>query len=205
MAWGDSLLASVDQRPLSDVIPNWDGSKIGEAGQPTDWESVALGLMVAGGVTSAVDTYNSYRLKGESLRGQSAAYASNAQMAELAAQQAQRAGEAQIAQITYRAGQVKAKQRAGFAANGVAVGVGSSAETLASTEAMKQIDVQTAKMNALMSSWGYRRQAANLLAQSKGAQIVADANDSAAGFGAFGSLIGTASRVAGAYYLRGAV
>ena len=211
MAWGDSLLSTnLTDIQLSGRFPTQTygysyGSETAGAEIPIDWDSIALGLMAAGGITSAVDTYNSYRMKGESLRGEAANLQSNAELAELAAQQAQYAGQAQIAQLTLRAGQLKAKQRTGFAAHGIANNVGSAAETLATTEAMKQVDKQTARMNALQQSWGYRRRANSLAAQAQGARIVADANDDAAGFGAFGSLLGTASRVAGSYYMRGLI
>ena len=89
----------------------------------------------------------------------------NRQMAQLSAETAYRQGEAQAAQLTYKSGQVKAKQRTAMAANGVKVGVGSTAEVLASTDIMKEIDKSTIQMNALQAAWGYRQQAIQASAQ----------------------------------------
>ena len=89
----------------------------------------------------------------------------NRQMAQLSAETAFRQGEAQAAQMTYKSGQIKAKQRTAMAANGVKVGVGSSAEVLASTDIMKEIDKSTIQMNALQAAWGYRQQAIQASAQ----------------------------------------
>lgn len=90
----------------------------------------------------------------------------NRKMAQLSAETAMRQGEAAVAQITYRAGQVKAKQRAAFAANGIALGTGSTAEVAASADVMKEIDKRTAEMNALSAAWGYKSQALAASARS---------------------------------------
>lgn len=89
----------------------------------------------------------------------------NRQMAQLSAESAMRQGEAQVAQLTYRAGQIKAKQRTAFASNGVRLGTGSTAEVAASTDIMKEIDKSTAEMNALSAAWGYKQQALQASAQ----------------------------------------
>lgn len=89
----------------------------------------------------------------------------NRQMAQLSAETAYRQGEAQIAQLTYKAGQVKAKQRTAMAANGIKLGVGSAAEVTASTDIMKELDKSTAKLNAIQAAWGYKQQAVQASAQ----------------------------------------
>ncbi len=89
----------------------------------------------------------------------------NRQMAQLSAESAMRQGEAQVAQLTYRAGQIKAKQRTAFASSGVVLGEGSTAEVTASTDIMKEMDKKTAEMNALSAAWGYKQQALQASAQ----------------------------------------
>lgn len=89
----------------------------------------------------------------------------NRQMAQLSAESAMRQGEAQVAQLTYRAGQIKAKQRTAFASSGVVLGEGSTAEVAASTDIMKEMDKKTAEMNALSAAWGYKQQALQASAQ----------------------------------------
>lgn len=91
----------------------------------------------------------------------------NRQMAQLSAESAMRQGEAVVAQLTYRAGQLKAKQRTAFAANGVRLRDGSTAEVAATTDIMKEMDKRTAEMNALSTAWGYKQQAYQ--ANAKGA------------------------------------
>lgn len=200
--------------PLFDYKANWLtgrlGSLLGEAPTtPADtgsddsgfgWGNLALGLAAGSAILEGFGSYSASMQKAGQLDLQSSNAAASAKMAELGAQQALYAGESQIAQITRRAGQLKARQRAGYAASGVAVGVGNSAEVMASTDVMKEIDAKTAKINALQAAWGYRRQAMMLDAQSKAADIMADANRSSAGFNAFSSLLSGATKVAGMYY-----
>ncbi len=197
--------------PLFDYNSSWLSGRLGSllnaqeadpqaASTGFDWGNLALGLAVSSAVTDAIGGYSSARLKAGQLDLQSSNAAASAKMAELGAQQALYAGESQIAQITRRAGQLKAQQRAGYAASGVAVGVGNSAEVMASTDVMKEIDAKTAKINALQAAWGYRRQAMMLDAQSKAADIMADANRSVAPLQGFNSLLSGATKVAGLYY-----
>ena len=85
----------------------------------------------------------------------------NAQMMMRQYEQTLRANEKDVAQKTMAAGRVKHSQRASLAANGVAVGEGSAAELQASTDLIKEIDVNQMNENALREAWGYRMQGAN--------------------------------------------
>lgn len=85
----------------------------------------------------------------------------NAKISQLAAESALESGNKDIAILTLKAGQVKGAQRAALAANGVDIGEGSAAEVAASTEILKEIDVQQIKSNAIASAWGYKTQAAS--------------------------------------------
>ena len=124
----------------------------------------------------------------------------NRQMAQLSAESALAQGTAQIAQITYRAGQLKSKQRVGYAQSGVAIGDGSSAEVMASTDVMKELDAGTARMNALSASWGFKNAA--LQANAQGAVYQAQGNyaTSIAGGQAFGNLLEGGAEVADRWY-----
>lgn len=83
----------------------------------------------------------------------------NAQQMEAQAQGALRAGEKAVLQKTMQAGQVKGSQRAALAANGIAIGEGSAAEQLASTDIIKEIDANQLAANAMQQAWGYRNKA----------------------------------------------
>lgn len=84
----------------------------------------------------------------------------NAQIAEMGAQAELQKGEHQVASLTLQAGQLKGRQRAAMAANGIDLGEGNAAEIQASTEIMKEIDKNQIEQNAIRSAWGYRTQGA---------------------------------------------
>lgn len=83
----------------------------------------------------------------------------NARMAELSALSALNQSQWKIAAITMRAGKVKSSQKVAMAANGIKVGVGSSAAILATTDLMKRLDVNTEYANGYRAAWGYRMNA----------------------------------------------
>jgi hypothetical protein len=82
----------------------------------------------------------------------------NAKISELGAQSALLQGEKDIAKLTLSAGQMKATQRAAMAANGIDLGEGNAVDVQASTDIMKEIDMNQIEANAIRSAWGYRTQ-----------------------------------------------
>lgn len=80
----------------------------------------------------------------------------NAKTMELGYQQRLFAAEGEYQRETMRAGQAKASQRVALAANGIAMGVGSAAELQASTDIVKQINVNRLESNAVAEAWGYK-------------------------------------------------
>ena len=124
----------------------------------------------------------------------------NKAIAELGAESALRAGESQVAQITYKAGQTKARQRANFAANGVALGEGSVQEVLTNTDVLKELDVRTTQMNALADAWGYKRQAAGFGAQASVAGTMSNYYKKSAVGNGLASLIEGGASVAERWY-----
>ena len=83
----------------------------------------------------------------------------NQQRAQLQANAALHASNQNIARITGQYGALKSKQRVGMAANGVALGFGSSKEILATTDLYKQMDANTAYANGLNAALGYMSKA----------------------------------------------
>lgn len=126
----------------------------------------SIGLSIGQAIGSVYSAFSSSKTAKYVLNKQAEIAENNRQMGQLSYESALRAGEGQIAQLTYQAGQTKAKQRTAYAANGVAVGEGSSAEVLASTDILKKMDTNTIKLNALSSAWGYKNQALQASAQS---------------------------------------
>lgn len=172
----------------------------------------ALISQIGGSVTSGIGSYYSAGTQQANLRGQAAVsdanariYDVNARMAEVSAQSAMSQGNQQIAGLTLKAGQLKGTQRANLAANGVDLGVGSAAEIQASTDIMKDIDVNTLKANAVRTAWGYRTQAINADTRASNSRIDAlSRSATASGISPFGSastsLLGSAGKVAASWY-----
>ena len=125
----------------------------------------SIGLAIGQAIGSMYSAWKGGKTTDYVMKKQAEISEQNRQMAQMSAESAFRQGEAQAAQMTYKSGQIKAKQRTAMAANGVKVGVGSSAEVLASTDIMKEIDKSTIQMNALQAAWGYRQQALQASAQ----------------------------------------
>lgn len=80
----------------------------------------------------------------------------NADTMNLHYQQRLFAAEGEYQRETMQAAQVKARQKVSLAANGVAIGVGSAAEQLASTDIVKKINLNRLESNAKSEAWGYR-------------------------------------------------
>lgn len=127
--------------------------------------NISIGLAIGHAIGSAYSAYEGGKTQKYVLGKQAQIQESNRRMAQLSAETAFRQGEAQVAQLTYKAGQLKAKQRTAFAANGIKGTSGSASEVMASTDIMKEVDKLTAHMNALQAAWGYKTQALQANAQ----------------------------------------
>lgn len=119
-------------------------------------------MQTAGAVSGAIGGFYSAKMSKNQLAFEADMSRINARMAELGARTALDNGQKQVAGLTMQAGQLKSRQRASMAANGIDLGEGSAAEIQASTELMKELDKQTIEANAVRSAWGYRTEAANL-------------------------------------------
>src|SRR5690625_2529620 len=140
---------------------------------PATMGIMSLGSQIGGGLMSASGSYYGAKsqitaLKGQAKLAESSARLSevNARISELGAQSALEQGKHQVADLTMRAGQLKSRQRASMAANGIDLSVGSAAEVQASTDLLKEIDKSTLRMNALRNAFGYRTQTINHTAQA---------------------------------------
>jgi len=98
---------------------------------------------------------------------QSGISAINARNAENTAQYILQSGQREVAKLTLRAGKIKSGQTASMAARGIALGEGSAAEVIATTDFMKESDALTINANSVRASAAQRIQAANFEAQSR--------------------------------------
>ena len=189
---------------LGNLLGGAGGGAQAAAGQGAQGQSagvmgnMSIGLSIGQAIGSVYGAFAEASATKYALNKQAQIMQDNRQIAQMGAESAFRAGEAQIAQLTYKAGQRKAAQRSSFAANGVALGNGSVAEVLASGDIMKEIDKDTAKMNALANAWGYKRQASQYNMQAAVSGIKAGATSGWGG--ASSSLIEHGSAVADRWY-----
>ena len=114
-----------------------------------------------------------------------------ADMADMQAGQALQAGAREKQRSQLATGNLKSKQIANMAANGVALDGGSQNAVLTSTDVLGEADAQTIEHNALMSAWGYRTEA-NMTRARAGAI--------SPGMAAATTLIGSATQVASSWY-----
>lgn len=140
-----------------------------DGGSSFNWQNAAggasIGMAIGQAVGAMYSAWESGKTQKYVLNKQAEIQKINREMAQLSAETAFRQGEAQVAQLTYKAGQIKAKQRTAFAANGIKGTSGSASEVMASTDIMKEVDKLTAQMNALQAAWGYKMQGYQASAQ----------------------------------------
>lgn len=179
---------------------------------PATMGIMSLGSQIGGTLMSASGSYYGAKSQVAALKGQAKIAESNARISEinariseLGAQSALQQGKHQVADLTMRAGQLKGRQRASMAANGVDLNVGSAAETQASSDILKEIDKGTIRLNAVRDAFGYRTQALNQTAQAgmaraDAAGMRAGASGISPGGSAFSTLLGGATQVASNWY-----
>ena len=164
----------------------------------TQLATASLITQIGGAATSAIGARSSASAQRTALKSQAAVADINARIAELGAQSALQQGQRQVGALTHRAGQLKSSQRAAMAANGIDLSTGSAAEIQASTDIMKDIDVDTLTLNAMRTAWGYRTQAMNY--QNEAMAKRSTARGINPGQAAFTSLLGSAGSVASSWY-----
>lgn len=160
--------------------------------------TASMGAQGAGAAMSAVGSYFGARSQQIALRGAADIQDINADQTELSAQQELARGNAQVAQVTRRAGQIKGAQRAALGKNGVDLGDGNAAEVLASTDLMKEEDVNTITANAVRSAWGQRVIETNQRSDARSKRAGADSISPF--MAAATSLLGSASQISSNWY-----
>ncbi|QLQ01741.1 MAG: hypothetical protein HZY77_01510 [Thiobacillus sp.] len=123
--------------------------------------TASLALQAAGLAASTVGSYYSARFQKNQLAFDASMADINARISELGAQSALDQGQRQVGALTMQAGNLKSRQRAALAANGVDLGEGNAAEIQASTAIMSEMDKNTLEANAVRTAWGYRTQGTN--------------------------------------------
>lgn len=164
---------------------------------PSQMAFASAALQTGGMITSAIGSYNSAQISKINLNTQATIAESNARIAELGAQSALMRGQKQASGLMLKAGQLKSRQRASMAANGVSLGEGNAVELQASTDIMAQIDKNTIETNAVYEAFGYRSNAVNY--QNDALMRRASASAISPMGAAAGTLLGSAGSVASAW------
>lgn len=120
-----------------------------------------LASSVIGAIGSGVSSFYSAQMAKENLNFQKDMAAINARMAENTAQSILDQGNKLQSQVSLRAGKAVGAQKASQGARGVAIGEGSAAEEVATTNLMKEMDMMTINANAVRQAWAARTQATN--------------------------------------------
>lgn len=130
-------------------------------------------MFAAGAIQSAVGSYYQaksaqYQYKSQALTMdfQKSMSEINARQAEFMAQQIVDVGGKEISMLKMRAGKIKGAARASMAARGIKLGVGSTAEVIATTDLVAEMDALTIYANAIKSSEAARTQSVNYMNQA---------------------------------------
>ena len=124
-----------------------------------------IGTGISAGI-SAVGSIFTTRYNNAIAKAQANIAKENAKTMELQAQYTLFAAETKVQHETMLAGQVKARQKAALAANGVAIGTGSAAQITASTDIIKTINKNRIETDAHAAAWGYRQRATDFKNQA---------------------------------------
>lgn len=163
--------------------------------------TTAMGLQGMGAASSALGAYFGAQSNKLTLEGQADIADINARMLESSAQSTLLTGQREEQKSRIATANLKGKQRAALAANGVDLGVGSAENVLTTTDYMGEVDANTIATNAVMSAWGYRTQAVNETNKARSSRAASSAISPESAM--FTSLIGSAGQVAPSWYQMG--
>lgn len=175
--------------------PTFLGMDPQTAGQFSLYSSAAGGLMsVIGAIGAAQGRRDQLAAEAEIAR-------INAASAENAARSALMAGNREQMRSRLATAQLKSKQQASLAANGVDLGEGSAARMIAETDILGEIDANTIAANAVQAAWGYRTQVTNF--RNEAATRSAQSGAISPWMTGASSLLTSAGQVAGQWYTLG--
>lgn len=164
----------------------------------TQLATTSLIAQAGGGIMSAFGAATAARGSRSALEAQASMADTNARIAEISAQTALAAGQKEVANLTRKAGQLKSRQRVAMAANGIDLTSATATEILASSDLMKEEDVNTIVANSARNAWGYRMVGVNSTNDALMKRAAADAISPTGA--AVGTLFSSAAGVASNWY-----
>ena len=179
---------------------NWmpSATSMGSGISNSTMGTVGMGLQGAGAINSAMAAGDSTQAQKNAYNYQAAVASNNAKIAEWQAQDALRLSAHSAEGVSLNTGQLKSRQIAGMAANGIDLSVGSPLDILTSTDVMGQRDFNATIDSGKKQAWGFRNQATNYLSNAAADRSVA--NSLSPGYATFSSVLTGASNVASNWY-----
>lgn len=123
----------------------------------------------------------------------------NAKISEARARDSLERGKLDEQQKRNEVAQIKGRQQAAMAANGVDIGYGSPLDTLVDTATMGELDALTVRSNAAREAYGHDVEAANKRADAQLSRMNAKASKTAGYLSAASSLLTGAGNAWGSY------
>lgn len=152
--------------------------------------TLSVAAMVAGGASA----YQASEARKAGAEYDSAVARNNAQVSKWKASDAEDRATTNAMNIGRQVNDVRGKQSAALAANGLDLGFGSAAGSLAKTDYFGLVDQKTAIENGNNEAWGFRQQASQYETQAKWASSKASAENPWLSAGM--SMLGSAGNVA---------
>lgn len=162
--------------------------------------SFMLGTAIAGMGISAYGQYRAGKAAQAAAESEAQQHEFNAQVAELQAEDAIARGRDEESQFRRGVRALIGSQRAGFAGQGVKVGVGSAADVAADTAFLGELDARQIRANAQREAWGFQVEAADRRMAADVARKGGRAAASAGKWAAAGTLLGGTSSLLAARY-----
>lgn len=160
--------------------------------------AAAPALQLAGAGLGAVSAYSNSK---SAYKAQAQVAQNNAIIAGWQADDALARGDRQATEVGRKTRQLKGRQRAAMAANGVDLGTGSALEILTDTDYFGAIDANATRDNASKEAWAIRNQAQGFTYEAGMAKARAGAESPLLSAGT--SLLTSAGRVADRWYRAG--
>lgn len=161
---------------------------------------IATVASIASGGLSAIGAISNANAQAKQAEYNAATARNNQQLAENAAKEATQAGQTREANSRMASAQLRSRQRAVLASNGVDVNTGSALGIQEDTAQAGELDALTIRSNAEREAVGYRNQGANFGGEAALAAARAANATSAGYFSAGGSLLTSAGNVAQKWY-----
>ena len=156
-------------------------------------------IMAVSAIVQAYSSISAANAQAAASRAQAMQEEENAKIAEAQANRATDQGEAQKDAVRLKLAEMRAQGRTGYAAGNVALGAGTPAEYEVDLAQRAQMDLDTIDTNTSLEAWGFRTNAVSHRNQANILKSEAKNTVKAGYWKAAGSLLSSASSVAGAY------